>query len=461
MTTNDSFPTPPEQPAEPGGGPAAGQPHGAGFFDAVRRSGFFRADERWVGGVASGLARRLGVDPLIVRAAWGVLALVAGIGLVLYAAAWAVLPDERDGRIHLQDAIHGRLDGAWVGILVLGVLGFTAGSGAAGFLGTPASGIGHALVAMSAIGLVTAVIVLATRGTRGSGGAPRPDGGSAQPGHGGAAWQGPGGAGSQRWTAGPQGAPDSPAQGAGPWTVPIAGDGPPPRPAPVAPAPPAPKQVRPIVRGPGSTAFAVVVGLALLAVAGLLVADRAEVFDGSTALAITGVIVALAGLGVVVSGLRGRRSGVLGALAVVALVVSGPVFASTEIGRSDATYTTSFDSVSWQPSTAAAVADGYQSTFGDATIDLRTTALVPGETLEVPVRVFASSVVVLVPPGTPVSADLTLVGAQLNWNLDRPQKYERFRHTTHLESQAVEDGARPLIHLEVHGAASEITVEEA
>jgi len=477
MTTNDSSSTPSEHSDPPRGAtgeggpdpaaappPPPGQPNGASFFDAVRRSGFFRGDERWVGGVASGLARRLGVDPLIVRAAWGVLALVAGIGLVLYAAAWALLPDERDGRIHLQDAVHGKLDGAWVGILVLGVLGFTAGSGAVGFLGAPASGIGHAIVAMSVIGLITAVIVLATRGARsgtdtaGTPGRPAATTVATTP------WAAAPGASGETWAAAPQGTPPYGPPSAGSWAPqPPSGHGQRVRPAPVAtaPRPAPPKQLRPIVRGPGSTAFAIVVGITLLTVAGLLVADRADVFDGSTTLAITGVVVAIAGLGVAVSGLRGRRSGAIGALAVVALVVSGPVFASTEIGRSDATYTTSFDSVSWQPSTAAAVGNGYQSTFGDATIDLRTTRLVPGETLEVPVRVFASSVVVLVPPGTPVSADLSLVGAQLNWNVDEPRTYQRLRRTTHLESQSVKDGARPLIHLDVHGAASEITVEEA
>lgn len=49
------------------------------------------ADDRWVGGVAGATARELGVDPLVVRASFVILALAGGWGLLLYAAAWLVL----------------------------------------------------------------------------------------------------------------------------------------------------------------------------------------------------------------------------------------------------------------------------------------------------------------------------------------------------------------------------------
>ncbi|XTR53119.1 PspC domain-containing protein [Pseudarthrobacter sp. So.54] len=45
--------------------PAGSQP--GNFFDWIRRQGVRRGRERWVGGVASGIAERFGVDPLIVR----------------------------------------------------------------------------------------------------------------------------------------------------------------------------------------------------------------------------------------------------------------------------------------------------------------------------------------------------------------------------------------------------------
>ncbi len=48
-------------------------------------------DDRWVGGVAAAIARELGVEPLVIRFAFALLAIAGGWGLVLYAIAWAVL----------------------------------------------------------------------------------------------------------------------------------------------------------------------------------------------------------------------------------------------------------------------------------------------------------------------------------------------------------------------------------
>lgn len=46
-------------------------------------------NERWIGGAAAGLANEIGVQPIVVRAAFVVLAAVGGWGLVFYAVAWA------------------------------------------------------------------------------------------------------------------------------------------------------------------------------------------------------------------------------------------------------------------------------------------------------------------------------------------------------------------------------------
>jgi phage shock protein PspC (stress-responsive transcriptional regulator) len=47
-----------------------------------------------VAGVAAGLADYLEVDPSTVRIAFAVLALVGGVGVPLYLAAWLLLPEE-------------------------------------------------------------------------------------------------------------------------------------------------------------------------------------------------------------------------------------------------------------------------------------------------------------------------------------------------------------------------------
>jgi phage shock protein PspC (stress-responsive transcriptional regulator) len=54
---------------------------------ALRRS----RDDRVVAGVCGGVARQLGIDPLLVRVVTAVLA-IFGAGVVLYAAAWLLLP---------------------------------------------------------------------------------------------------------------------------------------------------------------------------------------------------------------------------------------------------------------------------------------------------------------------------------------------------------------------------------
>lgn len=98
----------------PGGMPGAGsgagdaprQPAGQGFFDWIRGLGMARsATDRWVGGVSGAIASRLGWNPLIIRIVFLALAFICGLGVALYAIAWLLLPDERDGRIILESAI--------------------------------------------------------------------------------------------------------------------------------------------------------------------------------------------------------------------------------------------------------------------------------------------------------------------------------------------------------------------
>lgn len=59
------------------------------IFD-VKRS----ADDRFVGGVCSGVAKYLNIDPVIVRIVIAVLTIVGFAGAILYAVAWLFLPSE-------------------------------------------------------------------------------------------------------------------------------------------------------------------------------------------------------------------------------------------------------------------------------------------------------------------------------------------------------------------------------
>ena len=89
------------------------------FFPWVRESGLVRsAEERWIGGVCGGLGRYLGWSPLLVRALMIGAAFVAGVGVVFYALAWFLLPDERDGRILCEELLAGHWDWSCLGVLL-------------------------------------------------------------------------------------------------------------------------------------------------------------------------------------------------------------------------------------------------------------------------------------------------------------------------------------------------------
>jgi phage shock protein PspC (stress-responsive transcriptional regulator) len=107
--------TPPTQPAPP----AAPAPD-AGFFGWLRGLGIVR-EPGWLGGVAAGLAARIGIDPIIVRGIIVVLGVLGAPVLFLYAVAWLLLPDTT-GRIHLQEVLRGTFDRAIAGIALMVIL---------------------------------------------------------------------------------------------------------------------------------------------------------------------------------------------------------------------------------------------------------------------------------------------------------------------------------------------------
>lgn len=65
------------------------------------------ASDRKIAGVCAGLAHELGVSVTAVRAAFILLALFQGVGIVLYLVLWFLMPVEggRSGLDHLADAV--------------------------------------------------------------------------------------------------------------------------------------------------------------------------------------------------------------------------------------------------------------------------------------------------------------------------------------------------------------------
>jgi phage shock protein C len=54
-------------------------------------------DDRVIGGVAGGLGRYFGIDPILLRIAFVVLVFAGGSGILLYLIGWLVIPEERVG----------------------------------------------------------------------------------------------------------------------------------------------------------------------------------------------------------------------------------------------------------------------------------------------------------------------------------------------------------------------------
>ncbi|MBC7289905.1 MAG: PspC domain-containing protein [Actinotalea sp.] len=472
--------------------PPPPSPSGAdGFFDAVRRAGIVRSDERWIGGVAGGLALRLGVDPLVTRALFLLTSFLGGLGLVAYAVGWALLPEERDGRIHVQQLFRGHFDAA---LIAIGIVFFTGLSSPDRWLpwwgGWSGDRWWGGLFWLGAIALLVVVVATARRddGTRTFPTAPAASGPTAPPpapGHG----ADPAAPSAAR----PSGTPmdttapyptASPADGAGPtharttdtpptWAGPAAGAGgpsgpsgpygpgspysgaPAPRPTPTPPSLP-----RPRVLGPGSTTISIVLGLGLLALAGFWYAQREGLYDGPVLLAAGSVLVVLAGLGIVVAGLRGRHSGGLGAIGVIAAIVLIPL---AFFARAD--WTWSWDGTSSgvgdlrsTPTTVVEAERGYSVGAGEAVIDLTRVPLA-GDVVDVPISVGAGDVTVVLPEGGAYTADIRVFAGEVFWLDERIQAGVGQRRGTY-ESPAVEAGATPEIVLDISVGAGKVVVEE-
>ncbi|MGN0100261.1 PspC domain-containing protein [Dietzia sp. CH92] len=54
-----------------------------------------RSEDRWIGGVAGGLADYFGLDPALVRVLFVASMLLPGPQLLIYVILWFVMPDSR------------------------------------------------------------------------------------------------------------------------------------------------------------------------------------------------------------------------------------------------------------------------------------------------------------------------------------------------------------------------------
>lgn len=423
--------TPPPNPAPPYAPPytpysppGAGGPRPAGapplnFFDWIRSHGIHRGRERWVGGVASGIAQRLNVDPLIVRGILIVLTVFAGVGVLLYGLAWAFLP-EPDGRIHVQEAAAGRWSTGMTGALITTVIGFPSlGSGVWGW---DRYGFGAFVWTVFWVGgAIYVVYYLSQRnkarrsGTPGAPGGPSyghaDAGGTGAPAYSGPASSipassGPGSSGAaSAGAAYPGAAYPGPAAGwSGQPSAPLPPSGPDYRPVPPPP--------RPRTTGPGAPAVAVTAGLALLVGGGIKALDAVHAISlGTTGNAVVWAAgAAVLGLGILICGLRGRSAGILSFFAVAALITGAVYGVAPNADRAR------FQNANWAPTSIGQAADGFDITGGSGTVDLtRLNLQAPlGSDVVVRLDATASNITVAIPRNVPVQVQADLTMGNLN-----------------------------------------------
>lgn len=95
------------------------------FFGPIRRLGITRSQDRWVGGVAGGLAERLNWNPLLLRGLLVLSLFFSSLGLLVYGLGWALLPTKVGDRILLERATKRKFDIALLGAgsaIIVGLL---------------------------------------------------------------------------------------------------------------------------------------------------------------------------------------------------------------------------------------------------------------------------------------------------------------------------------------------------
>lgn len=131
------------------------------FFNSIRAMNLYRAQPRVLGGVCSGISQRYGIDMTLMRILFIVAALL-GFGGFLYALAWAFLPEVEDGRIHVEQALHGDFTGGLAGAIVLALFSGAPASVSVGFLPILPSFFGNSTL----IGIAAVVAVLLIANSR-------------------------------------------------------------------------------------------------------------------------------------------------------------------------------------------------------------------------------------------------------------------------------------------------------
>jgi len=484
------------------------------FFAAIRRTGLVRTQDRWCAGVASGIAHRMGWDPTLVRGVLFISTFLTGLGLVLYGLGWALLPEESDGRIHLQEALRGRFDVALLGAALVLLAGLNRNN----------VGFGHWFSVVSNVvttGLLVVGAVYVVRLVRERRGVAAPTSDFPLSVNAGV---------TPMETVSPRiatavlpaeddvidgdtlaasitGEPATAASTATFDAAPIDSVD-----AQIAAAKLAAKQAAhsakleakaaahqarrqarantPIVRGPGARLTGAVLGVLMLLAAGAMALGHFQIAVPGplgSPLAWLGAGLVVVGGSVAVSGLRGRRGGLLNLLGLLGLLalpavgvdmvqVSDQAAAPrTEIvvptfGRRGGGTSANVDNATVVRDGVVTVTDraeaeqGFRARVGDPVIDLTGLALPTSgaDPITVPISLQAGDLTVIVPDDAAVSANIRLLAGEVNWEVDDDANTfsQVGRRRTTLNSEEVGQG-RPALELVIDMGAGNLTVRES
>lgn len=194
---------PPGTPGGPPPGPPPGGPEAGDSAGFTTRYGLVRPRQgRYVAGVCAAIGRATNTDPVLWRVLLAVLGFFGGIGILVYLAAWLIIPAEGDTASPIESMLgRGRSSMSPVTVIVLGVL-------AAVMFGLIVTD-GFRAAVLGAAALIGAALLLNRKpGAAGGPGGPGTPGGPYGPG--GPIW--PGGAGQTREAGGTPAAAPSPAE---------------------------------------------------------------------------------------------------------------------------------------------------------------------------------------------------------------------------------------------------------
>lgn len=426
------------------------------FFRWIRGLGVQRGERHWIGGVSSGLGQRFGIDTALSRGLVLLIVIFSGVGLLLYGAAWALLPGP-DGRIHLQEAGRGQWSSGMTGAVVFAAVGLLNGPLVLGGwrFDNGDSWWGELVWTVLVVGAV--IWFFSTRqsrrraqGTEHDGGTPAGyPAGSEEPRDPSAPYAGP------AWSAAEGGSTYAPSYGpghaAGPGTASVPGASPAPGRAPVYRPAPAPRRPQnpPRAAVPGH-AVAIVLGLAVLVAGSVILTSMNGLldYDGREITVALAAAVTVLGAGLIGASIRGLRGGALTGFTIALLV---PTILVGGLG-----YSGSADR-GWPGPVAERSGNDYTYVFNKGNLDLThySRDLTEDTTLSV-TNVF-SSLNITVPDDIPV----LVIGDSAFYSLevhdtDGVQKYSGIARDDTININP--DATGPALRLDIEGAFNSIDI---